>query len=103
MNPGTFVFELVFGEKDGGQPLLLKLWDSDNPACGENCDSVIGYELYDKATRESLDGGEMDFNSAEKDYDSPKEAINDLVGYLWGTDTPPDYIRESDIDPDDLD
>lgn len=42
--------------------IYVDYWLSDNPAYEENCDAVIGYDVYNEETKE-LEGGEMDYNS----------------------------------------
>lgn len=66
--------------------VLIKLEDgtmaqcyySDNDPWSDGCDSVMGYDLYN-ADGESIDGGEYDFNSADK------HVLNDLVEFITGS------------------
>lgn len=98
MEWGTVLF--VVQPKDGGK-VYLKFWDSDNEAATENCDSCIGYTVYDYGTEKEIDGGEMDYASNEKAWESIRDAVDDVMDFaLDGKEI--DWFEESDRDPDDF-
>lgn len=63
----------------------IALWFSDNPAYTENCDACIGYNVYNK-DRDMIDGGEMDYNSEEKNYQTIEDAIKDTISFAIDSD-----------------
>ena len=55
---------------------ILQVYDSDNEAYGEGCDSVEGYCLFNE-DGSYADGGEFDFNSNE--ITTNEELYNKLI------------------------
>ena len=54
---------------------LVQCYFSDSPLVVDGCDSCLGYDLYDP-DGVSLDGGEYEFNSADK------HVLDDLVEFI---------------------
>lgn len=46
----------------------------------EGCDMYVDFTLYDPDKSE-VDGGQMDFNSGECDYESILDTINDTIAF----------------------
>lgn len=82
-------------------PVLLKLWFSDNEPESDGCDACIGYQIFDLSTHGCLDGGEFDYDSASVDYDTPDDAVDDVVGFVFDSLTTGCKPR-TDLDPDDF-
>ena len=61
--------------------IILQCYDSDNPAYGENCDSVEGYCMF-KADGSYDEGGEFDFNSEE--IKNETTLFNQLIKFATG-------------------
>lgn len=60
----------------------------------EGCDAAIDYTLYDRF-HEEIDGGQMDYSSAEKKYETIQAAADDILDFvlgLQGKDLPKYYI-----------
>lgn len=80
--------------------ILVNFWLSDNPSYTENCDSVIGYDVYNK-NNELIDGGEMDFNSNNYSNDLSLEEdnilINDFFNYI-ASDYKANYFKLIEVE-----
>mgnify|MGYP003372408966 CR=1 FL=1 len=60
----------------------------------EGCDAAIDYTLYNRY-HEEIDGGQMDYLSAKKNYGKIQEAVKDVLDFaldLRGKDLPKYYI-----------
>lgn len=67
---------------------LIKMQFSDSPAEIAECDSVIDYSLFDAASHDFLDGGQMDYDSTVMPYANIDQALNDIVAFIFD-DMPP--------------
>lgn len=85
------------------EPVLLKIWFSDNPAAPEsrNCDACIGYSIHDLNSYALRDGGKMDYDSETAGYTSAQDALDDVVRFAFDG-AKPKYARRSDLDPNDM-
>lgn len=84
------LYEITFA----GRPMqYLKFWYSDNPACTENCDSCIGYTVYDSGTLKETDGGEMDYDSNACAHEDLAGFLADLVDFVWDGRKPESCVR----------
>lgn len=81
------------------EPVLLKLWFSDNPAATEGCDACISYSIHDRLGRVTIDGGEMDYDSSKAGYGDISDALDDVIDFAFDG-KPAEYARLSDLDPD---
>ena len=54
---------------------LVQCYFSDSPLAVDGCDSCLGYDLYDPDGL-SIDGGEYEFNSADK------HVLDNLVAFI---------------------
>lgn len=95
---GQTVYEIKF---PGRAPVLLKIWLSDNPAASMGCDACIGYSVHDAASLSLIDGGEMDYDSHEKDYSTAADARDDVVDFAFDGEAP-EAVSLSGVDPDAL-
>lgn len=92
------VYEIKF---PGRAPVLLKIWLSDNPAASMGCDACIGYSVHDAVSLSLVDGGEMDYDSDEKEYNTAADARDDVIDFAFDG-MAPERVSPSDVDPDDL-
>lgn len=83
------------------KPALLKTWFSDNPAASEGCDACIGYSVHDTENHQFQDGGELDYNEAEKGYTDISQAVSDVIDFAFDG-LSPIAVTESSIDPESL-
>lgn len=83
------------------KPALLKTWFSDNPAASEGCDACIGYSVHDPGSHQFQDGGELDYNEAEKGYTDISQAVDDVIDFAFDG-LSPIAVTESAIDPESL-
>lgn len=98
MEWGTVLYVV---QPEGQDKRYLKFWDSDNETITENCDSCIGYSVYNYDTEQEIDGGEMDFNSEAVDWKSIRDAVTDVMDFAFdGAEI--EWFEESDRDPDDF-
>lgn len=60
----------------------IALWQSDDSCESENCDSVIGYSVYDDE-HELVDGGEMEYDSSRKTVLFATDMIFNLLSFIF--------------------
>ena len=63
-----------------GYDYYIYLQFSDEPADCEDCDSCIDYSLFDE-NRNLIDGGLMEYDSKDRNYESITDAIDDIVDF----------------------
>ena len=84
------------GDEDNGEMINMHFSCSDD--LSEGCDNCIDYTIYVSGCEDDLiDGGQMDFNSKEKNYIDIKAAILDLLefaGYIGYTENDYEIISE---------
>ena len=84
------------GDEDSGEMIDMRFACNDNLSAG--CDNSIDYTIYVSGCEDDLiDGGQMDFNTKEKNYFDIKDAIPDLLefaGYTGHTKDDYEIISE---------
>lgn len=92
------VYEITM---ENGDFMYLVAMFSGNPAATEGCDACIGYTLYDE-DQDEIDGGEMDYDSEEKKYDTIDDALDDVLDFALDG-RPYSVCQPSALDPEDFD
>lgn len=90
--------EVRFNENEA---MLLRFWFSDNEAAVKGCNACVGYSVYDPETLKETDGGEMDYDSAAKNYDTLDDALQDVLDFAFDGREPVSVL-DADVDPDSL-
>lgn len=80
----------------------LYLQFSDSEACSPNCDACIDYTIMDKDGIE-VDGGQMDYNSAEAGYKSIEDTLGDVVDFCYSDIFPDSELEDVGYSSTDLD
>ena len=63
----------------------IHLQFSDSGAATEDCDECIDYTLFN-TDKEELDGGQMDYNSDEKQYQDIRDTVADIIDFVYDED-----------------
>ena len=69
-----------------GRNCYISMWKSENVPEDENCNLIVGYDVYSYADKEQIDGGEMDTSYSETDPDFITDFIPELLGFIFEYD-----------------
>ena len=61
---------------------IIHIQFSDAGAVEEGCDECIDYTVFGKDFKE-VDGGQMDYNSGEKQYNNIRDVIPDIIDFIY--------------------